>query len=551
MNWIKKLKCLTQQVKNILNFEPELEYNTETEILTSTYANGKTANTSIPTSETDNNLSVEEVSHQELNIRIRQASLIPYQKYLVTDYKTVEFISGTTELYTAPVEEILLEAINENMLNPIGWSKTYPGEVITYKQDRQILENDYFYGETGNENELTALSNNSFQILTPIPLEQDWTDYYIYIEDNNGESVQFQLGVTTPGFTLNYDENTQTFTVGGSNLEMLDSGYFYAEIDLSSKLPIEDGIIIKREVPKNNIVINCDFRGVKCRRYKTLTNDFQIGINYLERDIVRYQGFIWYAKNNNINSTPNSNSTSWERLFNDVHLLPSNLGNPSGQTPKIVADFSDFQDYDMFRLDIPFIDNFYYNILIESFDNSSSAISLVLMNLGTGASLSLASMRNTKIRCSTDRGLTIQNISGVTINAVERTVIRNISQSNFDLITDSYISECTNSNIKYIGATILGFSNGGFNDSTINFISESAIFYQIFQSSINFIFNLRLYRGTIRYSNGARIINTKIETNSPSSFDGFESNTFASIIDSGFLTFYKGNIIGELNNYSN
>ena len=47
--YLKKLKCLIVQVNNILKFTPTLNFDTETNILTSVYANGKEATTEIPT----------------------------------------------------------------------------------------------------------------------------------------------------------------------------------------------------------------------------------------------------------------------------------------------------------------------------------------------------------------------------------------------------------------------------------------------------------------------------------------------------------------------
>lgn len=50
MSYIKKIKCLIQQVNNLLLYKPKLEYNLDNNILTSTYINGQQASTEIPLS---------------------------------------------------------------------------------------------------------------------------------------------------------------------------------------------------------------------------------------------------------------------------------------------------------------------------------------------------------------------------------------------------------------------------------------------------------------------------------------------------------------------
>lgn len=48
MSYIKKIKCLIEQVNNIVSFRPKLEYDPATKILTGTFANGKHASTPLP-----------------------------------------------------------------------------------------------------------------------------------------------------------------------------------------------------------------------------------------------------------------------------------------------------------------------------------------------------------------------------------------------------------------------------------------------------------------------------------------------------------------------
>lgn len=45
--YIEKLKCMAEQINNLLSFKPKLKYDPNTETLTSTYINGKQASTTI------------------------------------------------------------------------------------------------------------------------------------------------------------------------------------------------------------------------------------------------------------------------------------------------------------------------------------------------------------------------------------------------------------------------------------------------------------------------------------------------------------------------
>jgi len=56
MNYIKKIKCLIEQVNNLITFKPKLEYNLTNNVLTSTYINGQQASAVIPLSEEDEHI---------------------------------------------------------------------------------------------------------------------------------------------------------------------------------------------------------------------------------------------------------------------------------------------------------------------------------------------------------------------------------------------------------------------------------------------------------------------------------------------------------------
>lgn len=88
---IEKLKCFLKKLGDLLCFKPILTFDPTTEILTSTYINGKKAETRIPIGTS----TYVEGTWEELNTLAVANKLIPGQTYILTDYQTEYYIPGS------------------------------------------------------------------------------------------------------------------------------------------------------------------------------------------------------------------------------------------------------------------------------------------------------------------------------------------------------------------------------------------------------------------------------------------------------------------------
>jgi hypothetical protein len=113
-----------------------------------------------------------ETTHDNLyNNLIANSLLIVNQWYKVTDYKTYALIAGTNpsapEYYEGAEEIILLRATSVNTVAGDGYSLSYPGEKIVFKQNMDpitgAIDGGYSDGSYGL-NEISNLTKNGFTI---------------------------------------------------------------------------------------------------------------------------------------------------------------------------------------------------------------------------------------------------------------------------------------------------------------------------------------------------------------------------------------------------
>lgn len=150
---------------------------------------------------------------------ITNSTLVAGQWYLITDYQTVDYIRqsvdslGYREFYTAPVEQIYVQADSPNTVKYEGWSKTYVGEKIGYVADRTdytaspAITYNPDDGSTGTVT-VTPLDQDTLEITTnPFPSDpDDATDFSLYAYDNT-YGVEDTFDSTNKGVKWEFDSN--------------------------------------------------------------------------------------------------------------------------------------------------------------------------------------------------------------------------------------------------------------------------------------------------------------------------------------------------------
>lgn len=74
------------------------------------------------------------ITYAQLDTAISGSTLVPGQKYLLTDYQTVHTIYLTSDTNTGPTEPLIITALTVNSISEIAYSQSYPSDVIIYNR---------------------------------------------------------------------------------------------------------------------------------------------------------------------------------------------------------------------------------------------------------------------------------------------------------------------------------------------------------------------------------------------------------------------------------
>lgn len=78
------------------------------------------------------------ITYVQLDAAISGSTLIPGQKYLLSDYQTVHTIYLTSDTNTGPVEPLILTALTVNSISEIAYSQSYPSDVVIYNRTNTV-----------------------------------------------------------------------------------------------------------------------------------------------------------------------------------------------------------------------------------------------------------------------------------------------------------------------------------------------------------------------------------------------------------------------------
>lgn len=141
-----------------------------------------------------------EITFNAFQALIVANGLIPWQRYLITDYRTFRYIVGAWGLYSNDyfewdVEQIYVQALTTSKVAPLGWSKTYPDEQITYRDRQEITTKSFAF--SWDWNAWVGSGNISFDFLDSTHLDVTATyplsvasNIYAYL-NKDGANIYF------------------------------------------------------------------------------------------------------------------------------------------------------------------------------------------------------------------------------------------------------------------------------------------------------------------------------------------------------------------------
>lgn len=308
MKLSEKIKCLFEQVNNLLTFKPQLDYNSETNTLTSVYINGKSASTLIETDPAPI-----EGTWAELEQLRSTSKLVPGASYILTDYQTKYLINGSDS-----------EDTNTSLFvtgNISGYTTFSPScvdtEVIGQNGDTAIVE-ELPAGYTGSLSvgetvTVDAYFNCGYIRFTPrvldagIVLKVSKVRYPalgsgVVILDSNNKPILKPGGVIntdvhdgTPYADMTAQENPivpterislkaideQTFSLEAESLTFVGDTLLYDFNDsvildeAGNQVSTRNGYILKRVNTDRSINVNKDWRVQRYRRYKIPQTDLE------------------------------------------------------------------------------------------------------------------------------------------------------------------------------------------------------------------------------------------------------------------------------------
>ncbi|MEI6529673.1 MAG: hypothetical protein WCN88_04770 [Candidatus Falkowbacteria bacterium] len=209
------------------------------------------------------------------------SQLIPNQWYKITDYQTLSFIAGTNVLYTAPVEQIYVQALDVNQIGQKGFSATYTDEEIKFTTVVSALTEEISYAnESGYDSSnitTTGYGTDWFSVSETGPYSQD----YFYLEGYDGDTdVSFYADQSTLNIDFTFENGIFTWINNpGVSFESIftpDSpSYIYMNWYKVYANPL--GIIRARYNTVTDFYVDTDYRGVKVRNYKFLASAYVSG----------------------------------------------------------------------------------------------------------------------------------------------------------------------------------------------------------------------------------------------------------------------------------
>jgi hypothetical protein len=254
------------------------------------------------------NISATDVTYNDFYSSVINGGLTAGQWYRITDYRSVNFLNGweiannnplsgtnfnPRQIYTGETEVLVVQAVSNYEISPIGYSEDYPNDIVQYEPYTNKLGVVF---EIQNDNELPNAT-----IITNFDLQWDGTNVYFNMPSGYpalfghffNVDCEFNDGVDTFYLRNNFEPLIPNVSYcnhpinGGliTNIKIENNGQKIILLDLTENdfnnyvtntLYVETiygisdayGWITRRRDTFRNLDIPFDFRAVKYRRFE-------------------------------------------------------------------------------------------------------------------------------------------------------------------------------------------------------------------------------------------------------------------------------------------
>ena len=305
-----------------------------------------------------------DVTYSELYDLVLNSGLTANSTYRLTDYRSLNFLHGRDiaennatptvltsgftpqEIYTGDTEVLLLTAISNSSLLPIGFSELHPNDIIYYTP---IFNHVGMYLELNNGYTLpnsTTLSGfdlqwdntNSyayFDIPSGYPVAYE--DYfYVYAEfDGNSYDLQSEIYPFVPNNDIvdnNGDVQLTKIVFENNMTRVILSGLSQNDVSLYDvdSLYVEYYYqfanaycrIFRRQDTVNNVDVPFDFRGIKYRR-------FEVNLESILNVITSSSMVDYYGNGENLIGQYTFDPTGYTGNYQDFYVFGNNGYTPN------------------------------------------------------------------------------------------------------------------------------------------------------------------------------------------------------------------------------
>jgi len=262
------------------------------------------------------------ITHSEFFDSISGSTLVPGTVYRITDFKTVNFLNGYSsaeqffnglltptindfnplEIYTGDTEVILVTAVSDNEISPIGFSETYQHDIISYHPiENKIgveisIVNGDGYGTTNFD-----LKWNGTNVYVNMPSGMTLSygnDIQLYASfSGSSYDVDAQIDILKPCPEQNFDYEYGSVNLGRIIVTNGGTRFFLPDLTLSDYNNYDSdslyltftnaigdayGRIYRRKDMVADVDVPFDFRGLRYRRFEVdlLSYFSNLGIYY-------------------------------------------------------------------------------------------------------------------------------------------------------------------------------------------------------------------------------------------------------------------------------
>jgi len=265
-----------------------------------------------------------DVTYAQLRDLIDDSTLVPGKWYRITDYRTIND-AGMRQVHTAPIEEILVQAITDNQISINAVSQSHINDIIFYDVfDDTIYGNTFIEYEDGvqltGEVTISNVTTSTFDLDAEPILNGT---FYVASESDSMGDVEYEADGEGTDFTLTeVSPGIWRFTDLTGDACFDDPDYVFIEMEFDYRIASRPGKITYRKCTEKHIEFQFDFRN--CRFARALIDvsgvqTWSAGTTYTMNSTVFHNGAIWGSmRDDNVGNTPVTSQDAWCLLLSDI-----------------------------------------------------------------------------------------------------------------------------------------------------------------------------------------------------------------------------------------